>query len=88
MRGRREGRLLEFNQVPYGHIKGVGNANEHVDAHIGRSYLDFPEIGAARACHERELALRDATAGPLGDDSGPESPLLLCVVHSASIWAL
>ena len=41
-------------------VERLGNTDEHIDADVSRSRLDFPEVGAARARHERKLSLRHA----------------------------
>ena len=72
----------KVNEVPRPHIKRPGDTDENIDADVSRSCLDFPEVGAARARHERKLSLRYAAPSALSAYSGANGPLLLRVVHA------
>lgn len=72
---------LEVDELVHAHVEGAGNATQHVDANVGRSLLNLPEIGTARAGHKGELALRYAALVSRRFDMGAEARLLLRVVH-------
>ena len=73
---------LKVNEVTHSNVERLGDTDENIDADVGRSCLDFPEVGAARARHERKLSLRYAAPGALSAYSGTNGPLLLRVVHA------
>ena len=74
--------MLELDQTVNRHVERAGNLDEHVDSHVGRPRLYFPEIGAARARHKREPTLRDAAARALGAYPGADCPLFCFGVHA------
>lgn len=79
---------LELDEIPHGHVERPGDADEHIDADVGRSDLDLPEVGAADARHKGELLLGDAVLGADGPDVGAQTPLFAYILHSASIRAV
>lgn len=79
---------LELDKLSHGHVKRSRDANEDIDADVGRSCLNLPEIGTADSRHEGKLPLRDALLGANGPDSGAQTSLFAHVIHVLSIRAV
>lgn len=79
---------LKLNERARGHVERAGNANEHIDANISRSRLDFPEIGTADPRHKSKLPLRNTLLAADRPDAGPQTSLFAYVLHSLSIRAV
>ena len=69
-------------------IERASNLYEHIDADVGRSRFDFPEVGAADARHEGKLPLRDALRNAQLADLGAQVSLFAYVLHALSIRAV
>lgn len=79
---------LEVYEIADFDVKGVGNATEHVDADIGGARLDLPQIGTARAGHQREATLGDSLLFSGGFYIQPEAFLFARVFHRLSVGLL
>ena len=79
---------LEFDELAHGYVERPRYANEDIDANVGRSCLNLPEIGTADSRHEGKLPLRDALLGANGSDSGAQTSLFAHVIHVLSIRAV
>lgn len=79
---------LELDKLSHGHVKGSCDANEDINADVGRSCLNLPEIGTADSRHEGKLSLRDALLGANSPDPGAQTSLFAHVIHVLSIRAV
>lgn len=70
------------------HVKGASDTAKNIDADVGLAALKLPEIGAARARHERKLALRDILVLAQLPYTAAKAPLLRFVIHDKSVWWL
>lgn len=68
---------LELHEFAHRRIKRPRDANEDIDADVGRSYLNLPEIGTADSRYEGKLPLRDALLGAQLADFGAQA-FLFC----------
>lgn len=79
---------LELHELAHRRIKRSRDANEDIDADVGRSCLNLPEIGTADSRHEGKLPLRDALLGANCPDPGAQTSLFAHVIHVLSIRAV
>ena len=79
---------LEVDQIAHFDAQGSSNLAQNIDAYIGRPGFDFPEVRAARSCHQSKTALRDTLLLPGGFDSKAETFLFASVIHSPSVGVL
>lgn len=79
---------LEVNKVANLHIEGASNATKNVNANVSPAAFQLPEIGTARARHERKLALRDVLVLAQLPYTVAKAPLLRFVIHGKSVWWL
>lgn len=78
-------KMLKVNKVANGRIDGLCDPAEDIEPYIGSSSLDFPQIGPARARHERKLALGYTAGLPLAPDALSQALFLGYVVHATSV---
>ena len=81
-------RHLEVDKIADLYVKGTSNTTENVNTDVSLAALKLPEIGAARARHERELALRDILVLAQLPYTVTEAPLLRFAIHGKSVWWL
>lgn len=79
---------LELNKLTNLGIECASNLYEHIDADVGRSRLDLPEVGPADTRHECKLPLRDALRSAQLADSSTQTPLFAYVLHALSMRAI
>lgn len=76
---------LELHEFAHRRIKRSRDANEDIDADVGRSCLNLPEIGTADSRHEGKLPLRDALRSAQLADLSAQTSLFACILHSLSM---
>ena len=79
---------LEVNKVANLHIEGASNATKNVNANVSPAAFQLPEIGTARARHERKLAMRDVLVLAQLPYTVAKAPLLRFVTRKRSAWWL
>ena len=79
---------LEVDKIADLYVKGTSNTTENVNTDVCPATLKLPEIGAARARHERKLALRDVLVLAQLPYTVAKAPLLRFVIHDKSVWWL
>ena len=79
---------LEVDKIADLYVKGTSNTTENVNTDVCPATLKLPEIGAARARHERKLALRDVLVLAQLPYTVAKAPLLRFVTRKRSAWWL